>query len=252
MNKQQLDRAAKIPKEVARHLGYYVYLYSNPRTSRPFYVGKGKGQRLLSHMSEIGESRKQQMLKKLGRAGIKPLIEVLAHALPNEETAFRIEAAVIDLLGLDKLTNSVRGWRSIQLGRMHISELVAYYAAKPVTITHPMLLIRINRLYRHNMSKRELYDATRGVWRLGERRHSAQFAAAVFEGVIREVYEIKSWHPAGTTSYLKRTTTEVQRKGRVEFVGRIAPEKIRVKYVDRSVRSRFRRGQQGPVVYVNA
>lgn len=24
-------------------LGYYVYVYSNPDTHKPFYVGKGKG-----------------------------------------------------------------------------------------------------------------------------------------------------------------------------------------------------------------
>lgn len=32
-------------------------------------------------------------------------------ALHDEETAFRIEAAVIDLFGLDALTNEVRDWR---------------------------------------------------------------------------------------------------------------------------------------------
>ena len=33
---------APIPHEVAQHLGYYVYMYIYPRTSTPFYVGKGQ------------------------------------------------------------------------------------------------------------------------------------------------------------------------------------------------------------------
>ena len=35
-----------------------------------------------------------------------------------------------------------------------------------------------------------LYEATRGVWKVGERREYAHLALAVFEGVVREVYAI--------------------------------------------------------------
>ena len=42
-----------IPREVARQLGYYVYLYIDPRSKRPFYVGKGQGERVLSHLSGL-------------------------------------------------------------------------------------------------------------------------------------------------------------------------------------------------------
>ena len=40
-----------------------------------------------------------------------------------------IRQAVIDLFCLDALTNEVRGWGSLQLGRMLLSELTVYYAA---------------------------------------------------------------------------------------------------------------------------
>jgi uncharacterized protein len=76
------------------------------------------------------------------------------------------------------LTNEVRGWRSLQLGRIPLSELTMYYAAKPVTVEVPALLIRINRLYRHNMTPQELYEATRGVWKLGARCTKARYAFA--------------------------------------------------------------------------
>jgi hypothetical protein len=240
-----------IPRDVARHLGYYVYLWVDPRSGRPFYVGKGQQQRALSHLQASGENRKAKVFAELRAASLDPRLEILAHALPDEEAALRIEAAVIDLFGLDGLTNAVRGWRSIQLGRMPLSELIAYYAARPVHILDPMLLIRINRLYRHNMTPQELYEATRGVWKLSERRKHARFAAAVFESVVREVYEIDSWHPAGTTPYETRPKEQVSPPGRVEFLGRVAESEVRTRYVGGSVAAYFVKGLQSPVVYVS-
>jgi len=242
---------ANIPTEVAHHLGYYVYLYIDPRSGNPFYVGKGQGQRALSHLSAEGESRKARILAELKQLDLNPQIDILAHALPNEETAFRIEAAIIDFFGLDVLSNTVRGWQSIQLGRMPLKELVTYYAATPVDIDDPVLLIRINKLYRHGMSATELYEATRGVWKLGERREKAEFAFAVFEGVVREVYEIHSWHPAGAQHYESRSADDVTLKGRWEFRGQVASDKIRSKYVDRSVKKYLPPKAQNPIAYVN-
>jgi uncharacterized protein len=241
-----------IPAVVAQRLGYYVYLYIDPRTERAFYVGKGRGERALAHLSAAGESRKARVLEELRQEGLEPRIDILAHQLSDEETALRIEAAVIDLLGLDNLTNLMRGWRSLELGRIPLSELVTYYAAEPVEVTDPALLIRINRLYRHGMSARELYEATRGVWKLGERRNGAQIGMAVFDGVVREVYTIGSWHRGGTLTYTTRAPEDVDAPDRWEFRGRVAPQRIRSRYLYRSVATYFRRGQQSPVVYVNA
>ena len=240
-----------IPREVASHLGYYVYLYIDPRNGKPFYVGKGKGYRALAHLSEEGETRKIHTLKELKKRNLSPIIEILAHALTDEETALRIEAAVIDLLGLDGLTNAVRGWRSIQLGRIPLSELVIYYAATPCVITDPALLIRINNLYRHGMSETELYEATRGVWKLGIRRENAKYAFAIFEGVVREVYAIKSWHRAGSTTYATRPKSDVALASRWEFIRGKTPKDIRNKYVGHSVASYLVKGAQNPIAYVN-
>lgn len=241
-----------IPPVVAQRLGFYVYLYVDPRTDRVFYVGKGQGERALAHLSAEVESRKGRVLDELRQAGLAPRIDILAHQLPSEEVALRIEAAVIDLLGLDDLTNLVRGWRSLEFGRVSLQELITYYTAEPVEVTDPALLIRINQLYRHGMSKRELYEATRGVWKLGERRDRARIAMAVFEGVVREVYSIGSWHRGGTLTYSTRAAEDVDAPDRWEFRGRVAPEPVRSRYLYRSVAAYFKRGQQSPVVYVNA
>jgi hypothetical protein len=101
------------------------------------------------------------------------------------------------------------------------------------------------------MPATELYEATRGVWKLGERRERANFAFAVFEGVVREVYEVHSWHPAGSQHYESRSDSDVRLKGRWEFRGQVAADEIRNKYVDRSVKKYLPPKAQNPIAYVN-
>lgn len=240
-----------LPDGVSEHLQYYVYLYVDPRNNLPFYVGKGKGDRIFFHFDDVRDSEKVRLITEIHDAGLEPRLEILAHGLEDEETAFRVEAAVIDSLGLSQLSNQVRGWQSVQTGRMTIDQLAGYYAAKPVELVHPILLIRINKLYRHNMSPEELYEATRGIWRLGERRYSAKYALAVFEGIVREVYEISNWYPARTTQYKTRDFGSRDIRGRWEFVGIVAPNEIRDQYIVGSVRAYLHKGNQSPVVYVN-
>lgn len=240
----------RIPPEVAERFGYYVYLYVDPRTNRPFYVGKGQGRRVLSHLGVQNESRKAQVIAALKSEGKDPRIDILVHGLPDEESAFRIEAAVIDALELAELTNQVRGWRTAQHGRAPLSELVAAYGASPVEIADASILIRINRLYRPAMEPNALYEATRGSWRVGARRERAKLAMAVYEGVVRAVYEIEAWHPAGSTPYATRDVEALRREGRWEFTGRDAASEFQERYLGRSVAKYLRRGLQSPVVYV--
>lgn len=241
----------RLPPGVTERLDYYVYLYIDPRDKKPFYVGKGRGGRALAHLSDQTESRKCARIAEIRAEGKEPQIDILAHGLTAEAEAFRIEAAVIDALGSELLTNEVRGWKSLEFGRSPFSELIFQYAAMPVTVTVPSLLIRINRLYRYDMSPQELYEATRGVWKVGERCSKARYAFAVFDGVVREVYEIESWHPAAKTRYETRDAAQLRTEGRREFVGHIADMAIRDAYVGRSVAGQFRQGLQNPVVYVN-
>lgn len=125
-------------------------------------------------------------------------------------------------------------------------------SAQPVEITHPVILIRINRQFRPGMSAEALYDSTRGVWRVGQRRERAKYAFAVFKGVIHEVYEIDAWHPAGSTVYKTGRQEDMHVPGRWEFTGRRAEESIRSHYVGKSVQAYLPHGLQNPIVYVNA
>ncbi len=241
-----------IPTYVGERLGYYVYLYVDPRTNEPFYVGKGQGARAEAHLRDTSESLKVARIKEIRAAGLKPQIDILVHGLVSEEAAFRIEAAVIDAIGPNRLTNAVRGWESGKVGRMPLSELVAHYGATPVEVVYPSLLIRINRLYRYGMEQTELYEVTRGTWKLGSKRTRARYAFSVFHGVVREVFEIESWHAERTTPYTIRVFDDpTPQPGRWEFIGKPAEESIRKKYVGCSVQSYFKQGLQSPVVYVN-
>jgi hypothetical protein len=238
---------------MAEKLGYYVYLYVDPRNGKVFYIGKGKDERCLDHLFEDDDHNKVQRIRDIFAAGLEPRIEMLAHGLRTEQEAYNIEAAAIGLLGLENLTNRVVGKDSLRFGRKGLSELEGYYAAKPVKITDPAILIRVNQLYRHGMPAAELYDITRGVWRLVFERASAmKYVFAVYEGVVREVYEVAKWQPAQTSGYTTRTDLIPEDgKGRIEFVGKLAPEAIRQKYLLGDVTAYTKVSLQAPCLYIN-
>ncbi|MGF1713229.1 hypothetical protein L4C37_22045 [Vibrio kagoshimensis] len=237
-------------KNVREKLEYYIYLYSDPDTGEVFYVGKGCGNRVFSHLKDSKESAKVNKLSELKKQNKSPHIEILLHGLKDEETAKKVESAIIDLIGVKNLTNSVRGFESTKVGRMSLEEVSALYDREQADITEPSLLIRINKQFRYEMSPFELYDATRGVWKVSEKRSKeVKYAFAVFNGIIQEIYEITQWFPAYTT--LSTLPREWEPDGRREFVGNVASAAIRKKYYLKSVEHCFARTNQNPITYLN-
>jgi len=223
----------RLPRCVTRELGYYVYLYVDPETEKVFYVGKGKGNRMLAHVGRKGKTR----------------VEVLIHGLKNERESLAVEMAAIGLLGLESLANKVHGHYSSRRGRMSLDELIALYQSKKANIREPAILIRIARAYRYNMSPVELYDATRATWKVGGRRKKAKYVLSGHDGIVREVYQIAIWLPSGSTLKHDRPRGDPV-KGRWEFVGKVAEERVRHKYLNRSVRHYFPENSQNPIRYV--
>lgn len=248
---------SNIPHSVQKQLGFYVYLYIDPRDGIVFYVGKGKGERALSHMRDASESEKVARIAQLMKLGKEPIVEILRYGLTQEQ-AFHVEAAAIELLGIDALTNRVHGHAFDQKRRTRIEHLVQELDASPVDVVHPSVLININQMYHYGMSPIELYDATRKWWVVGPRRDTARYAMAVYRGIVREVYEIACWLPAGSTLAATGTVWNVPDKDiepedivgdRYEFVGRLASKPLRRRYIGKSVKAYFPAGAQNPIKY---
>ena len=73
----------KFSPKTIEALGYYVYIYSDPVTKVPFYVGKGKGNRAFAHLHDGSESDKARKIAEIQARGRQPLIEILAFGLEN-------------------------------------------------------------------------------------------------------------------------------------------------------------------------
>jgi hypothetical protein len=196
----------QIPRRVCEKLKFYVYLYVDPRTQRPFYVGKGQGNRIYCHLDDTEECEKVKYIAELRKLGLEPVLEILKFGLTERE-AFLVESAAIELLGVDVLTNRVKGHGAMENGRGRLTEIIQELDAEEVTIKDKAILINISRLYRYGMTPMELYDATRGVWKVAPHRHDADFAFSVYGGIVREVYAIAAWVPADSTMTGRNVST---------------------------------------------
>ena len=86
------------PPELHALLKNYVYVYLDPTTRRPFYVGRDKGNRAFAHLADPTECAKRQMIVTIHAQKKQPKIDLLCYGLTDKNTAL-VEAAAIDLLG---------------------------------------------------------------------------------------------------------------------------------------------------------
>lgn len=125
-------------------------------------------------------------------------------------------------------------------------------------INDRVIAICINQQYKRCKNAADLYTCTRGLWRLKrERAEGAKYAFAIYRGIVKEVFEIEKWL-AATKSFSDfwveklnshgRTISPKEHIGRYEFVGRIAPEFIRKKYVGQVIPTRHK---GNPILYFN-
>jgi len=244
----------KIPPAVAEKLGYYVYLYIDPISDQIFYVGKGKGSRAFAHLDKnLDEKRSiKRRIQKIKDAGEEPRIELLAYCLEDEQTALHIESAAIELLEIKNLANQIKGFRGSKFARMPLDQVIAHFNHKSVDIKEPAVLIRINQQYRYGITAQELYDATRSAWRISaDKRKKIEYAFSIYEGVVREVYKISGWFEGGSTFNNRYEGFDVNGNGRWEFVGVLAEDKLRKKYINHYVGNNFKINNQNPIFYMN-
>lgn len=75
----------------------------------------------------------------------------------------------------------------------------------PNQFTGDFIFLNLNRFYRPMMTNDEIYQAARQAWRAAAwRRAKIQYAAAVYDGVVRAVYEVARWQPCLLPNLLGR------------------------------------------------
>ncbi|MBI3372638.1 MAG: hypothetical protein HY017_12915 [Betaproteobacteria bacterium] len=130
------------PAGVASKLKTYVYRLIDPRNGEAFYVGKGQGNRVFSHIRAEQNLEGDEIDNKLVRirqkrlAGFEVAHVVHRHGM-DEGTAFEVEAALID--AYPGLTNIVGGTDGNDYGVMHAKELAwhQWFADREVVEIRP-------------------------------------------------------------------------------------------------------------------
>ena len=268
-----MERVGRLPL-VAEHIGpaaapYYIYLLVDPRTDAVFYVGKGTGERFRSHGTDdlknasldSPEDRgpKLARIRAIREAGSEPRIEFLRSRIATEAEAYRLEAAVIDVLKRTgaPLTNAVRGQGSEQ-GLVTLEELERHLAAPDLATSTPAILIRLGPWiddpddealrpgygYRSGMTDTELLDSTRAWWRFNRSRVGQYaYAVAVYDGITRGIWAIDqtSWRPWKAPHGGGRSEI------RWAFDAKPAPSRVREEFVGEIGRRVSYRPSGGPV-----
>ena len=203
-------------KKVQEAIGYYVYVLVDPRTKQVFYVGKGKGNRVFDHEREAKDpqtpsSDKIDQIRDIQNAGREVEKYIVRHGL-DENTAYEVEASIIDILSYQgfnislSLTNAVSGHHQWDRGIKTVDDIEQLYAPQPagnyMSGTRQVLSITINKMY---PPKKHLpngvYEAVRSCWKLSSRSvNNIKYVLAVYQGVVRGVFMVDSWHQIKTSS----------------------------------------------------
>lgn len=236
-----------IPREfnalTCEAIGYYVYALIDPRDQKPFYVGKGKDNRIFAHSNDALSSEfqtdKLDTVRDIIQASLTVKHVVLRHGL-DEKTALVVESTLLDFASffhLD-LTNLVAGHHASTFGAMTTDELNRKFNAPLLDVLgDDCVIININRRYREAKETQSFYDVTKGYWAMADPTNSGRrYVLSEYKSFIVEVFEVEKWY-----------STVVGKRSRWGFEGRVAPDNIRELYFNRKIFKQ--QGAANPISY---
>lgn len=233
---------------LAEKLEAYVYMLVDPRSGQPFYIGKGRGNRVFDHVTfaleEPKSSDKYERIREIVSEGYQVSHLILRHGL-SDESAFEVESALIDFCTvLDQpMTNLVAGHGTSAFGAMTSDEIIRKYKAEPLSHLEPgFVLININKTYKRAKGQLSYYEATKELWVIAEDRiPTIKYALAEYKGVIVEVFKILDWY----------SKEAISRSGKIGmrwgFNGVVAEDEVRERYLNKAVNKP--RGAANPIRY---
>ena len=226
---------------------YYVYGLIDPRTNQPFYIGKGKGNRVFEHVLGAikGETNSDKIdtINDIRTSGYTVKHVIIRHGLTEDE-AFKLESTLIDFTNYfaQKLTNEVLGHGAFKFGLMTANEIISTYNAQPLeSLYHNVIMININGSYERANGGVSIYESTKQAWVIGEKRlPNIQYALADYRGIIVGVYLIKDWY---------KVILPGSKRTRWGFNGEEASDEIKALYLNKSVKHTKKRGAANPIRY---
>jgi uncharacterized protein len=265
MSRWTIDElATKMDEAVLRRLENYVYRLIDPRNGETFYVGVGRGKRVLDHVrgtlqpaptdslgeSEDGDYEDEENLKlsriwQIRKAGLEVGHIIHRHGIPDPKIARIVEAALID--AYPGLSNRVNGHGSSDFGCRHLEQIIHETGLPEFTPTEPLILISIGRSFEAEDSS--VYENTRKAWR-ASRRNAESFRLILGHsgGVVRGVFRPTGWLIATRENF---PDLDADMPGRIGFFGEVADPETVQRYLGHRVPDRYRaRGAANPFRYV--
>ena len=255
---------SKMTRAVINRLANYVYRLIDPRDGETFYVGVGKGSRVLDHVKgelnshkaidlEVNESDyedeadlKLLRIKKIRQAGLEVIHVIHRHGIEDPKVARVVEAALID--AYPGLSNRATGHKSADFGCRNLLEIIKDEEREEFTLLEPAILISIGRSF--EADPETVYENTRYAWRANlERARQYNLIISHSVGVVTGVFRPTEWLYA-TRSNFPNISEEIPK--RIGFNGVDAERETLNNYLGRRVPDQFRqRGAANPFRYID-
>jgi len=193
----------KFDDQEVGYLGLYIYALQDPRDSKIFYIGQGRGSRMYSHFEEA-----ERVLKGRARPTSKTLriIDIWAHEedvscffiasmISDTATANKLESAAAEALSISQngpVLNSISTPDSSFLTLEQLKSL----ACKPINPEKPYESVFVFPIHGAIAEGKTVYEACRSAWTVTEKyrnRPHESIAVGLVNGISKEAFRIQSW-----------------------------------------------------------